>query len=256
MRMRGAIAASCGRQADAPHHHSMRTDTPQPIRLSDYRPPAFLIDEVQLDFDLQPTATRVKARLTRPPQRRPRRAAGAQRRAAEADLGRHRRPRRWPRPSVRDRRRVPDHPGRARRLHPGDRGRDRPGRTTRRWRASTCPAAGSAPSARPRASARSPGSPDRPDVLSRFTVRIEADKALPPPAVQRQPDRERRAAGRPPLRRLERPLPQALLPVRPGGRRAGRAGGQLHHHERPHRRPADLRRSRHGARAPPTPWTR
>jgi len=41
----------------------MRTDTPQPIRLSDYRPPAFLIDEVRLDFDLQPTATAVKARL-------------------------------------------------------------------------------------------------------------------------------------------------------------------------------------------------
>jgi aminopeptidase N len=41
----------------------MRTDTPQPIRLSDYRPPAFLIDEAQLTFDLQPNATRVRARL-------------------------------------------------------------------------------------------------------------------------------------------------------------------------------------------------
>ena len=41
----------------------MRTDTPQPIRLSDYRPPAFLIDEVELAFQLHPTATRVKARL-------------------------------------------------------------------------------------------------------------------------------------------------------------------------------------------------
>ena len=41
----------------------MRTDTPQPIRLADYRPPAFLIDEVELDFDLEPKATRVKARL-------------------------------------------------------------------------------------------------------------------------------------------------------------------------------------------------
>ncbi len=43
---------------------SMRTDTPQPIRLTDYRPPAFLIDEVHLDFRLEPTTTRVKARLT------------------------------------------------------------------------------------------------------------------------------------------------------------------------------------------------
>ncbi|WP_374571670.1 aminopeptidase N [Phenylobacterium sp.] len=41
----------------------MRTETPQPIRLSDYRPPAFLIDEVRLDFALEPSRTRVKARL-------------------------------------------------------------------------------------------------------------------------------------------------------------------------------------------------
>ena len=41
----------------------MRTETPQPIRLSDYRPPAFLIDEVRLTFLLSPNATRVKARL-------------------------------------------------------------------------------------------------------------------------------------------------------------------------------------------------
>ena len=42
----------------------MRTDTPQPIRLTDYRPPAFLIDEVQLTFVLAPRATRVKAKLS------------------------------------------------------------------------------------------------------------------------------------------------------------------------------------------------
>src|SRR4051794_27253534 len=41
----------------------MRTETPQPIRLSDYRPPAFLVDEVLLTFDLQPNATRVTAKL-------------------------------------------------------------------------------------------------------------------------------------------------------------------------------------------------
>lgn len=41
----------------------MRTETPQPIRLSDYRPPAFLVDEVLLTFDLQPNATHVKAKL-------------------------------------------------------------------------------------------------------------------------------------------------------------------------------------------------
>ncbi|CAN5339229.1 aminopeptidase N [soil metagenome] len=41
----------------------MRTETPQQIRLADYRPPAFLIDTVDLDFQLEPNATRVKARL-------------------------------------------------------------------------------------------------------------------------------------------------------------------------------------------------
>ncbi|MDO9223906.1 MAG: aminopeptidase N, partial [Caulobacter sp.] len=42
----------------------MRTETPQPVRLAEYRPPAYLIDEVFLDFALEPAATRVKARLT------------------------------------------------------------------------------------------------------------------------------------------------------------------------------------------------
>jgi aminopeptidase N len=42
----------------------MRTDVPQPTRLAEYRPPAFLIDEVSLDFNLEPSSTRVKARLT------------------------------------------------------------------------------------------------------------------------------------------------------------------------------------------------
>ena len=41
----------------------MRTDLPQAIRLADYAPPAFLIDEVHLDFSLEPRTTRVKARL-------------------------------------------------------------------------------------------------------------------------------------------------------------------------------------------------
>ncbi len=71
--------------------------------------------------------------------------------------------------------------------------------------------------------------PDRPDLLSRFRVRIEADRAsLPGAALQRQLRRERRPArrrnrrGAPSLRRLGRSLPQALLSVRPGG---GPAGG-------------------------------
>ena len=42
----------------------MRTDLPEPVKLADYRPPAFLIDEVRLAFDLDPAATRVKSTLS------------------------------------------------------------------------------------------------------------------------------------------------------------------------------------------------
>ena len=41
----------------------MRTDTPQPIRLADYHPPAFVIESAHLDFVLAPSATRVRAKL-------------------------------------------------------------------------------------------------------------------------------------------------------------------------------------------------
>ena len=42
----------------------MRTETPAPVRLEDYRPPSFRIDTVDLDIRLAPRATRVAARLT------------------------------------------------------------------------------------------------------------------------------------------------------------------------------------------------
>jgi aminopeptidase N len=41
----------------------MRTDTPQPVRLEEYRPFPFAIEETHLDFRLEPNHTRVKARL-------------------------------------------------------------------------------------------------------------------------------------------------------------------------------------------------
>ena len=41
----------------------MRTDTPRTIRLRDYKPPAYLIDKVDLDVVLDPTRTRVRAKL-------------------------------------------------------------------------------------------------------------------------------------------------------------------------------------------------
>jgi aminopeptidase N len=41
----------------------MKTDTPRPIRLKDYRPSPWLIETVTLDVSLHPTETRVRARL-------------------------------------------------------------------------------------------------------------------------------------------------------------------------------------------------
>jgi aminopeptidase N len=40
----------------------MRDETARPIRLADYRPPDFLIDDIDLSFDLDPQETRVRAR--------------------------------------------------------------------------------------------------------------------------------------------------------------------------------------------------
>jgi aminopeptidase N len=45
----------------------MRTDTAQPIRLKDYRPPDWLVEAVALDFSLHPTATKVRATLALKP---------------------------------------------------------------------------------------------------------------------------------------------------------------------------------------------
>src|SRR5579863_99929 len=41
----------------------MRTDTPKPIRLLDYRPTDWLVETVELDVSLHPTETRVRATL-------------------------------------------------------------------------------------------------------------------------------------------------------------------------------------------------
>jgi aminopeptidase N len=42
----------------------MKTDTPRPRRLKDYRPPDYLVDHVDLDFALDPERTVVQAKLT------------------------------------------------------------------------------------------------------------------------------------------------------------------------------------------------
>src|SRR5205823_11628724 len=46
---------------------SMRTETAKPVRLEDYRPPDWLVDTVDLDVALHPTATRVRATLALKP---------------------------------------------------------------------------------------------------------------------------------------------------------------------------------------------
>jgi aminopeptidase N len=48
-------------------HQGMRTEEPRPIRLKDYRPPDWLIETVDLDVSLDPTATMVRARLALKP---------------------------------------------------------------------------------------------------------------------------------------------------------------------------------------------
>jgi aminopeptidase N len=45
----------------------MRTETAHPIRLSDYRAPDWLIEKVELDISLDPTKTRVRAKITLKP---------------------------------------------------------------------------------------------------------------------------------------------------------------------------------------------
>ena len=46
----------------------MKEATPRTIRLQDYQPPAYLIDSVDLDFDLREQGTRVVARFASEPQ--------------------------------------------------------------------------------------------------------------------------------------------------------------------------------------------
>jgi len=41
----------------------MRTDQPVTIRRVDYPPPAFLVDAIRLEFDLDPEDTRVRSTL-------------------------------------------------------------------------------------------------------------------------------------------------------------------------------------------------
>ena len=75
-----------------------------------------------------------------------------------------------------------------------------------------------------------PGPPRRAGALHGDDAR--RSRALPGAAVERQPRRRGRAAGRPPFRDVARSVSQALLPVRAGRRRPGGARGHVHHARR------------------------
>jgi hypothetical protein len=75
--------------------------------------------------------------------------------------------------------------------------------------------------------------PDRPDVMAPFHVRIEGERACD--AVERQP-----RGFRPRLGRMDRPLAQARLPLRPRRGPPRRPFRPLHHRLGPRRRPQRL----------------
>ena len=49
--------------AEAQSKAQAEASAPQPVRLEDYRPPDYLVDQVDLRFNLQPATTEVRARL-------------------------------------------------------------------------------------------------------------------------------------------------------------------------------------------------
>ena len=71
----------------------MRTEEPRPVRLSEYRPPDWLVETVDLDVKLHPTQTPVRATLKLKPNPGGGRArpAGARRRRADARFAQDRR---------------------------------------------------------------------------------------------------------------------------------------------------------------------
>ena len=201
-------------------------------RRADYRPPVFLIDEVALEFDLDPDATRVTStlRFRRNPgavpgdRHKPLLLDGEQQEDVRVDA-------RWPGARRGARRAAPhgpDDPPSARRRHAGRALDDRP--VAQRG------ARGPVPLLRRVLHAvRARGLPPH-HLLSRPSRRAGAlhgdaarrTRALSGAAVQRQPRGPRGPRRRPALRDLARPVSQALVPLRAGRRRPRRAGGPLH----------------------------
>ena len=99
--------------------------------------------------------------------------------------------------------------------------------------------------------------PDRPDVLSTYRVRLEADKAEAPVLLANgNLESERRSGGRPSLGGLARSVQEALLSLRRRRRRSRPCRRHVRHHVGAARRARRLCRARAARSAPPMRWTR
>ena len=237
----------------------MRTEQPPPVRLQDYRPPDWLVETVDLDVSLDPTATRVRATLQLKPNPKA---------ATPAPL-------------------VLDGDG----LTLVSLKLDGAPLTPEHYAATpdsltiAQPPQRAVP-ARDRDAGRSVGqhAADGPLPLRRHLLHAMRGRRLSPhhlfprparrdgglhhahrggdrgragAALQRQSRRERRAAGhRPPFRGLARSVPEAVLSVRAGRRQARLRRGPLSHHVGPRRRRCASMSSPARRTAAPTRWIR
>ncbi len=229
----------------------MKTETPRPFLLKDYRPPNFLIDTVDLDVSLHPTRTRVRSRLKLRPNpsiAKP----GALRLDGEHLELRVRAPRQ---PAPRGQGVQGKRPG-ARPSRPSQacvRARDRHLVQPRRQQGShrPLPVEGHLLHA-----VRGAGLPPhhlfpRPPRCARNLHGADRGRPRRGPGAprQRQPGGARQARRRQaPLCGLARSAPEALLPVRPGRRQPRLHRLAVHHALGPEGRAAHLRRARQGGR--------
>ena len=228
----------------------MDTAAPRPILLKDYKPPNYLIDTVSLDVALEPERTRVRSRLQMRANPDYPGKPGALKLDGELlalekvtldgrELDARRLPGDGPQPD--------DCQAAGRSLQAGDRhglqsegqhGADGPlpveGHLLHAVRGAGLPPHHLFP--------RSPGCAGHLHGAHRGRPQRDAGAAL-----QRQPARARHARRRQAaLCGVARSAPQALLPVRAGGRQSRLARLRLHHRVGPQGRPAHLRGARQG----------
>ena len=236
----------------------MRTEEPRPVRLSEYRPPDWLVETVDLDVRLHPTRTPVRATLKLKPNPAPARPP----RWCSTAMGS-----RWSSLKLdgaplaadalcRDAGRPDHRTAAAPAVHARDRDAGRSARPTPSFRA--------LPLERqllhPMRGRRLPphhlfSRPSRRDGGLHHAHRGRQGRSAGA-ARQRQFARARRPARRPPFRRLARSVAETRLSVRAGRRQARRRRGQLRHPVGPRGGASHLCRARQGGPLPATPWTR